>query len=58
MVNNSLETDTSPAFDFRSTGLDFASQEENWSDCEEMCFLLSSVPELTYISLKLRIWTK
>lgn len=55
MVNNSLEIDTSPAFDFRSTGLDFASQEENWSDCEEMCFLLSSVPELTYLSLKLRI---
>lgn len=55
MATNHLEINTSPAFDFRDTGLDFASQKERWSDCEEMCFLLGSVPELTYISLKLRI---
>lgn len=47
MVNNNLEIDTSPAFDFRGTGLDFASQKENWSYCE--------VSELTCVSLKLKI---
>lgn len=41
MVTSHLEISTSPTFDFRGTGLDFASQKNSWSDFEEMCFLLS-----------------
>ena len=26
-------------------GLDLALQKESWSGCEELCFLLSSVPD-------------
>lgn len=36
-------------------GLDPASQKEGWSGWEEVCFLLSSVPELKYLTPKLKI---
>lgn len=48
-----LEINASPAFDFR--GIDLASQKEIWSGCEEVCFLLSSVPVLKYLRPKLTI---
>lgn len=41
MVTSHLKISTSSTFDFRGTGLDFASQKNSWSDFEEMCFLLS-----------------
>lgn len=53
-----LEISASLACNFRGIGIRACFVKERWSGCEGISFLLSSLPELKYLSPKLRIQTK